>query len=473
MPAAAAPRLLTLCAASLLAAGCALTPPLPRADRPLVAETRAAPSTRQVAQQVSVQGHAGRLTRAEREALLARLAAQGNATLLQRHLAAQAIHGEIDLTANNDAKLLVDGPAAFGAMFEAIERARHTVRVESYIIEDAAIAQRLAALLASKRAQGVHVALIYDDVGSFGTPAAYFDQLRAAGVAVCAFNPVNPLKRPSYWNITHRDHRKIVAVDREVAYTGGINISAVYASGSFGRTRTRAEPREGWRDTQIELRGPAAAALDDLFRETWAKQGCDGTLPSAPAAAVPRRGGKHVVQVIPSTPDDPFNRIYAMLLTAIDSAQRSIHLTMAYFAPGQDMVDALADAAQRGVDVQLVLPSVSDFAPVLYAGQSYYERLLAAGVRIHELQHAVLHAKTAVIDGVLSTVGSSNLDWRSFSANNEVNAVIYGEDFGDAMQRMFHQDVAASREIRLDAWRARGPWQRLREAAARAFEAWW
>jgi len=468
-------KLAALLVAAALLAGCAAAPVAPRADRPLAAAHT--PSTQQMAQQVSVQGHRGRLTSAERQALLARLGAQGNATLLQRHLAAQASLGGIDLTASNDARLLLDGPATFGAMFDAIERARSSILIESYIVEDAAIAQRLAALLAKKRAEGLDVAMIYDDVGSFATPAAYFDGLRAAGVGVCAFNPVNPLalsnRGPSYWNITHRDHRKIVAVDRQVAYTGGINISAVYSSGSFGRSRPAARSADdGWRDTHIELRGPAAATLDDLFRQTWSGQGCTGALkPPAPAPA--RTPGRHVVQVIPSAPSDEFNRIYAMLLAAIDTAERSIHLTMAYFAPGQDMVDALADAARRGVDVQLVLPSVSDFAPVLYAGQSYYDRLLAAGVRIHELQHAVLHSKTAAIDGVLSTVGSSNLDWRSFSANNEVNAVIYGDDFGDAMQRMFEQDVAASKEVTLERWRARGPWARLRELAARAFEAWW
>lgn len=458
--------------ATALLAGCSTAPIVPRADRPLV--TPRAPSTQQVAQQVSVQGHRGRLTGAERQALLARLGAQGNATLLQRHLVAQASLGAIDLTASNEARLLLDGPATFGAMFDAIERARSSILIESYIVEDAAIAQRLAALLARKRAEGLDVAMIYDDVGSFATPAAYFDGLRASGVAVCAFNPVNPLKSPSYWNITHRDHRKIVAIDRQVAYTGGINISAVYSSGSFGRGRpaARSANDDGWRDTHIELRGPAAATLDDLFRQTWNSQGCEGTL-KPPAQAAPRAPGRHVVQVIPSAPSDDYNRIYAMLLAAIDTAQRSIHLTMAYFAPGQDMIDALSDAAQRGVDVQLVLPSVSDFAPVLYAGQSYYDHLLAAGVRIHELQHAVLHSKTAVIDGVVSTVGSSNLDWRSFSANNEVNAVVYGDDFGDTMQRMFEQDVAASQEVTLERWRARSPWARVRELAARAFEAWW
>lgn len=465
------PRRWSALAAALLA-GCAAAPTAPRTD-PELAATALPTSARQVARHVAVHGHRGRLTRAEREALLARLAAQGSGSLLQRHLAAQATYGEIDLTASNDATLLVDGPATFAAMFGAIEQARTSVLIESYIIDDAEVAQRLAGLLVAKRAAGLEVAVIYDDVGSFATPSAYFDRLRAAGVAVCAFNPVNPLRRPRYWNITHRDHRKIAVIDRAIAYTGGINISAVYSAGSLGSGRVPAGVDGGWRDTQIELRGPAAAQLDDLVRDTWARQGCEPPLATpAPEAPMPA-AGRDVVQLIPATPDDEFNRIYAMLLTAIDTSRRSVHLTMAYFAPGQDMVDTLADAARRGVDVQLILPSVSDIRPVLYAGQSYYDRLLSAGVRIHELQDAVLHAKTAVIDGVLSTVGSSNLDWRSLSANNEINAVVYGENFGDAMERVFAQDVQASHEVLLADWRQRGVWRRLRERAARAFEALW
>jgi cardiolipin synthase len=465
------PRRWPTLAAALLAS-CAAAPSPPRTDPELTATALPA-STRQVARHVAVQGHRGRLTRAEREALLTRLAAQGSASLLQRHLAAQTTYGEIDLTASNDATLLVDGPATFAAMFSAIEQARTSILIESYIIDDAEVAQKLAGLLIDKRAAGLEVAVVYDDVGSFGTPSAYFDQLRAAGVAVCAFNPVNPLRRPRYWNITHRDHRKIAVIDRAIAYTGGINISAVYSAGSLGSGHVPAGVEGGWRDTQIELRGPAAAQLDDLVRDTWAHQGCESEL-SQPTPAKPMRAaGRDVVQLIPASPDDDFNRIYAMLLTAIDTSRRSVHLTMAYFAPGRDMVDALADAARRGVDVQLILPSISDAKPVLYAGQSYYDRLLSAGVRIHELQDAVLHAKTAVIDGVVSTVGSSNLDWRSLSANNEVNAVVYGEDFGDAMEQVFARDVKVSREVLLADWRRRGVWPRMREGAARAFEALW
>lgn len=469
-------------AASLLAAllgACAITAPAPRADLPPALAAGGAPAMRAVAQEVEVIGHRGRLNAAERERLLQRIGAQGNATQVQRHLMAMATYGEVDLFAGNAARLLIDGPQTFAAMFGAIEKARATVLLESYIIEDAAIAQQLSALLARKVADGVRVAVLYDAVGSIGTDKAYFEGLRRAGVAVCAFNPVNPIKagRTGYWDITHRDHRKILSVDRQVAYTGGINISAVYSSGSFGRRDSddAQVKKDGWRDTQIELRGPAVAALDELVRHAWLQQKCPDPLPPPPTAtaALPPAAGPHIVRVIPSSPDDPYNRIYALLLTAIDTAQKSVHLTMAYFAPGAEMIDALCDAAQRRVDVQLVLPSVSDFSPVLHAGRSYYGRLLGCGVKLHELQDAVLHAKTAVIDGVVSTVGSSNLDWRSFVGNNEVNAVILGDDFGDAMERMFQRDLAASQQITAHTWATRPLWQRTKETLARLFETWW
>lgn len=425
----------------------------------------------------------------ERSQLIARVGQQGNSPELNRHLAAMSSFDEVDLHAHNHATLLIDGPAAFAAMFEAIEGARHTILLQSYILEDSSIADRLVELLLRQHAQGVKIALIHDAVGSIGTTGP-FERLHAAGIPTCAFNPVNPLTRPGYWDITHRDHRKILSVDRQLGFTGGINISEVYSSGSFGRSKGR--PRgdgakdSGWRDTQIRLAGPAAVRLDDLVRGSWVKQGCKGELPARPAppaqpaiakapAAAPGApvAKDQMVRIVASSPDDDASRIYSMLLAAIDASQRSVYLTMAYFAPGEDMVAALCDAARRGVDVQLILPSRSDFAPVLHAGRSYYERLLEAGVGVHELQDAVLHAKTAVIDGVVSTVGSSNLDWRSFTSNDEVNAVVFGEDFGDAMTRMFRQDRANSREITAEAWADRPLLQRAKESLARLFERLW
>ena len=405
--------------------------------------------------------------------MLARVAAQGGGDALKGQLLAMARFGEVDLYANNDAKLLVDGPATFASMFEAVEQARSTILLQSYIIEDSDIARRMAETLQRKRAQGVQVFVLYDAVGSIGTSDAYFDRLRAAGISTCAINPLNPLQRAGYWNITERDHRKILSVDRQIAYTGGINISGVYSSGSFGRERRGDDARKaGWRDTQLRVHGPAAAALDELIRAKWRDQGCAGDLPTLPPVDT-KVSGQQLMRIVPTVPNEPFSRIYALLLNAIDASTRSVYLTMAYFAPGAEMIDALCDAAQRGVDVRLILPSVSDFTPVLHAGRHQYARLLDAGVKVYELQDAVLHAKTAVIDGVLSTVGSSNMDWRSFSSNSEVNAVVLGEDFGDSMVRMFHQDRANSTAIEAAQWGQRSFAQRTKEFLASLFERLW
>ncbi len=161
---------------------------------------------------------------------------------------------------------------------------------------------------------------------------------------------------------------------------------------------------------------------------------------------------------------------YPPMLAAIEAAQRSVHLTMAYFAPGQEMIDALSNAARRGVDVKLVLPGTSDFMLILHAGRSYYSQLLDAGVRIHEMDDAMMHAKTAVIDGVLSTVGSSNMDWRSFVANNEVNVIVLGADFGEQLEALFERDLVRARLITAAAWSRRGLQQRVMEGIGRMAE---
>jgi cardiolipin synthase A/B len=431
-----------------------------------------------VAQNIEASGARGRLSLVQRERMIKRLGEQGKATSVQRHLAAMSAQDEVVLYQGNEAKLLVDGPATFKAMFAAIETATQSVLLESYIIEDVEVAKRLAVLLAKKRAQGVVVAMIYDALGSFGTEESYFDGLRAAGVLVCAFNPIKATKRPGYWSITHRDHRKILTVDSQWAFTGGINISAVYSSGSFSKgksPRQSLNPKDGWRDTQVQIRGPAALALDNLVRETWLSQGCEGviTRSAEKVGAGAQVFGNDVIRIVPSVPSAAFNPIYTLMLISIDAAQHSIFVTMAYFAPGADLIDAMSDAATRGVNVQLVLPSVSDFSPVLYAGQSYYHRLLEAGVKIFELQSGVLHAKTAIIDGVVSTIGSSNMDSRSFVSNNEVNAVMMGEDFGAEMTKMFKSDVEASRQIVLDEWEKRSLWRRAKEQVSKALERFW
>lgn len=430
-----------------------------------------------VANQVTVRDRAGPVGPAAEKRVLAAVAAEGRADLAQHHLAVLAATGDVDLYRGNSTRLLIDGPATFAAMKQALGKARRRVLLESYMFEDSRIAAELAKLLAGKAAEGVAVALLYDSVGSRGMDRAYFDALRAAGVAVCEFNPINPLRRLGYWDINHRDHRKVLLVDDEVVFTGGINISRAYSSGSLGRSRAGTEDtlRDGWRDTHIELRGPVIEAFARAFADTWRSQGCRGALDDARFFQRSQRStattpGTRVVKVLASTPRDPENRIYTSLLAAIEASQRSVHLTMAYFAPGPDMARALAAAARRGIDVVLVLPGRSDFQLVLHAGRSYYADLLAAGVRVHEMDQAVMHAKTAVIDGVFSTVGSSNLDWRSFVANDEINVIVLGDDFGRELEAQFRDDLAQSRPIEREAWQQRGLGQRVMEGVGRLAE---
>lgn len=435
-------------------------------------------STVQLAGRLQVATSSDDLRRGERTRLLGQVQSEGRPDLVKRHLAAMTAQERVRLVADNDVHLLVDGPQTFAAMFKSLEGARRSIWLESYIIEDADIAIRLRDLLIRKRAEGVAVHVIYDAVGSIGTSGEFFKSLRDAGVHTCAFNPINPLTRPGYWSINHRDHRKILAVDEQQAFTGGINISKVYSSGSslFKKNhRPRGDGQEpGWRDTQVRVDGPAAAEMARIVRQTWDAQGCKPAIdPAIKTGSDPKGGhkrGDKVMQVIASGPDEEGMDTYLSLLTALDAAQQSIHITMAYFSPGEDMVQALCDAAQRGVEVQLILPSVSDFTPVLYAGRAYYDRLLAAGVRLHELDSAVLHAKTAVIDGVWSTVGSSNMDWRSFVSNNEINVVVLGRDFGLSMEALFQQDLRSSTEIDPDAWAERSLLEKLKERGARLFE---
>ena len=432
---------------------------------------------------VTVRGAQGVLPASQQRQTLQQLGAEGRQGLLRHHLQTLLKSGDAHLYRGNRTKLLVDGPATFAAMKAAIAQARGRIWLESYIFEDQGVAADVAELLLRRAREGVSVAVIYDAIGSISTPKEFFQRLKDGGVAVCEFNPINPVRRPGYWGITHRDHRKLLVVDQQVAFTGGINISRVYGSGSRGKGSgsrlsgsgggARQMPLDdGWRDTQIEMRGPVVPALAEVFEATWREQGCRGELGSPgdkPMAAEP---GERVVKILASDPRDEGNRIYTALLAAIDAAQSEVHISMAYFAPGEAFVQALCDAAQRGVAVELVLPGRSDSSLILHAGRSYYQQLLEAGVRIFEMDQAVMHAKTAVIDGVFATVGSSNLDWISFVANNELNVIVLGEEFGSEMNAQFQRDRQASRPIELPAWQERGAKRRLLEGFGRLVERW-
>lgn len=407
--------------------------------------------------------------------------------ILDRHLAIESAITGSPLVSDNAVTLLQDGDETYKSMFEAITSAKHHINMETYILQGDETGQRFADALIAKRRQGLQVNVLYDSVGTIDTPAEFFDRLKAAGVRVLQYNPVNPLKAKAGWDVNGRDHRKLLVVDGEIAFLGGINISAVYSSGSSPKVRTKApapaasaasasakSPDEGrpWRDTDLRIEGPVVTELQKIFLDTWVRQKGEPLNPTDYLPAKRQARGKHVVRAIASSPDEAYSTIYATLMSSIDHAQKQILITMAYFVPDAQLVDALSRAARRGVDVRLILPRHSDAKLVLSAGRAQYGALLESGVRLYERRTVLLHAKSAVIDGVWSTVGSANLDWRSFIHNQELNAVVLGDEFGTQMQKAFERDLAQSEPITLEAWNQRPMGERFSEWLGQLVQYW-
>lgn len=422
-----------------------------------------------------VNGAQGPLSAARSKEILARIKGSDPAdNLLERHLALEQSISDSPLSAGNKVVLLENGPATYAAMLAAIATARDHINMETYIFEDDEAGQRFADALIARHRAGVQVNLIYDSVGTITTPPDFFRRLTEAGIQLLEFNPVNPASAKAGWDVNQRDHRKLLIVDGRTAFLGGINISGVYSGGSIGRRsapRMPDAPDQPWRDTDLQLDGPVVAELQKLFIDTWTRQKGASLANRQYFPPLKAQGGE-VVHAIGSTPDDPFSVIYATLISAIDNAEKEVLLTNAYFAPDPQLLASLKKAVARGVDVRLVLPGSTDSALVFHAGRSHYDELLSAGVRIYERRSALLHAKTALIDGVWSTVGSTNLDWRSFLHNQELNAVVLGPAFGARMRAAFDADVAQSEQITLADWRRRPVDLRVKEALARLWEYW-
>ena len=395
----------------------------------------------------------------------------GPTDILDRHIALIQSIGGSPLVAGNHATLLVDGPATYAAMLEAIQNATDHINLETYIFEDDDVGHRFADLLQQKQSEGVQVNLIYDSVGCMNTPAAFFQRLREGGVQMLEFNPINPMKVGKEGFLIHRDHRKILIVDGSVAFTGGVNISRVYSGSSRSAEHRERKVEEAWRDTHVQIEGPVVAEFQKLFLDTWAR-GKGPELSKRNYFPELKRKGRDLVSVVGSTPGQENRITYIMYVSAFVYAERFIHLTNAYFVPDEQTVEALTNAARRGVDVKLILPGTSDEGTAFHAGRSYYTELLESGVKLYELRSSMLHSKTAVIDGVWSTVGSTNMDLWSFLRNDEVNAIILGQDFAEEMEMMFQTDLQQSREILLTRWKKRPFKDRLREWFTRLFRHW-
>jgi cardiolipin synthase len=407
----------------------------------------------------------GTLSDSRSKALLAKRWSKGTLDLKAQAALEESATG-VPLIAGNPVKMLFDGPVTKSEMM-------NNINFETYIFDQDELGDKFADLLIAKQKAGVTVNIIYDSVGTLMVPQAFFDRMRAGGIHLVAYNPVNPAKvRGNGWELNSRDHRKMLMVDGRIGFTGGINISDTYAKSSPFRSKSKARNAKdvGWRDTHVRIEGPAVHAMQWLFIRHWTEQDADD-LREADYFPAPVIAGDKLMRVLGSEPGGQYE-IYKAMLLAIQEAKKSIHITCAYFVPDEQTLQALIDAARRGVQVKLVLPSVSDSGMVFHAGRAFYDQLLAAGVQIYELKLAVLHAKTMVVDGVWSTVGSANMDRRSFQHNAEVNVIVLGDGFGKEMESAFRDDLKNSKAVTLQAWRDRPLVTRMKEWASKVWDYW-
>jgi cardiolipin synthase A/B len=420
-------------------------------------------------------------------------------------------------------RLLPDGEEAFARMHEAMAAARDEILVETYILRDDRLGERVQEALVAASARGVHVCVLADAVGSFATRTQFWDTLERGGVELRHFHRVwqHPLEA------LRRDHRKLLVVDRAVAFTGGMNIGEEYGSSITQR-------HDAWRDTFIEVHGSVARELAAVFAEGWDRAGgpalpgleyvswSEGVVlpPSGITASAPfwwdsgrgtatswpwqapqrwqqrlqrqlqqrlgpgrdRRRGRRVrrvpdmashdgpgVIVLDPRPGRGQREMLTVLAALVGAARERLWITTPYFAPPTRALRLLGAAAERGVDVRLLLPSErTDVAIARHAAHGAYHMLLARGVRVYEYQQATLHAKTLVVDGHVGMVGSSNLDFRSFWLNAECNVLVFDDHCAETLEHIFLRDLEGSEEILLEAWSCRPLGHRLLDRAARA-----
>jgi cardiolipin synthase len=456
------PRWIILIAVCAGLVGCASVPDIDRS----VGQPSAAASKPQIV------GAQGPLSAKQSKALLDRISTEpGDAGVLKRHLAIEQAVAESPLVAGNRTQILRDGAEIFPAMFDAIRGAKDHINLEYYIFEDVESGgQKLGDLLIAKRREGVAVNVIYDSYGSDSTPSAFFDRLKQAGVKFVDFNPIDPLSAKNGYAPNDRDHRKILIVDGATAIVGGVNLSTTYQRSGIGKSQgPKGEPSETWHDIDLEIQGPVVAQLQTLFLDHWTAQKDappDGAnfFPKVPPK------GNEVVRIIGSTPEEQIPRYYVTLLSAIRSAEKRIWVMAAYFVPTHQEMEDLTDAARRGVDVRLLVPDHSDSPTSLSVQHASYSDLLEAGVKIYETQNEVLHSKMVTVDGAWSVIGSSNFDHRSVIFNDEVDAVVLGNDTGNELAAMFEEEQRNARAIDLATWEDRPFDERLDETFSRILE---
>ena len=367
---------------------------------------------------------------------------------------------DVRFTRGNRVELFRDGRSGLDAMLAAIEGARHRVHLESYIFRADETGQRFLRAMTSRARAGVEVRLLFDGVGSLGLPPAALAGLRAAGGDVVAFNPLGRIW--PRWAPRRRDHRKILIVDDALGFTGGLNIGDEYYFG----TLAGAGRRLPWRDAHLCIRGPAVALLDAVFLESWFRADApDHPASMLPAAIVSQPGGE-ALGLLPDGPTYHRRRMRDLLIRALERAQARACFATPYFVPDKPLRRALADAAARGVRVDVLIAGWSDHPILRWAARARLPELLEKGVRVYEFEIAMMHAKLAVFDDRWGVVGTSNLDRQSLQHSYEVNLLVEGGELPHELTRLVDEDLAVARPITQESLSAGRWWTRLRDRGA-------
>ncbi|HUF26819.1 MAG TPA: phospholipase D-like domain-containing protein [Gemmatimonadaceae bacterium] len=366
--------------------------------------------------------------------------------------------GRLTLVEGNHLELMTNGDETYPRLWEDLRSARRSITLQMYYCRPGQVADTLRTILIERAAAGVRVLFLFDAFGSQDLPEEYFDALRAGGVEVVAFRPVHWYKVDK---VSHRSHIRVVVVDGAIGYTGGFGIDDKW----LGDGRTEGQ----WRDTNARFRGPVVHQLQATFVAGWAEATGDLLVGSVffPEEESESRDGRHRASLMHAAPTIGSTAAERFLALSIASARRTLYISNSYFVPDDDFREMLEGAARRGVDVRLLTASEkTDVKTAWYAGRSRYERLLEAGVRIYEYQPTMMHAKTFVVDGLWSCVGTMNFDTRSLAFNDETNLVALDGEFGARMDSVFLADLELSREITLEEFRRRSWTMKVRERAA-------
>ncbi|NVK28768.1 MAG: cardiolipin synthase [Flavobacteriia bacterium] len=361
------------------------------------------------------------------------------------------------ITLRNKPTLLRNGEEAFPEMLKCIGEAKHHIHVEYYIIEDDEVGRKFRDALIDKAKAGIEVRFIYDDVGSSGLRKRFLKPMQEAGIEVRPFMPVLFPILTSQAN--YRDHRKILIIDGKIGFLGGINLSFRYTNDI--------ERGRHWRDTHLKIEGDAVKSLQVNFFLMW--KFVTEYMPEIESVYFPEAEVEDVsmMQIAASGPDTDWSNIMGAFFAAINSAREEVLITTPYLIPNDEILLAIQTAALSGVDVKVILPAKSDNRVVQAAVLSYVKQLLSAGVRVFLYEKGFIHAKTMVVDDRLCTVGTSNMDYRSFDINFEINAMMYDPDITAELKADFENDLKECREITLERWEKRKLRRRFSESLAR------